>query len=207
MPVYFTTLGSGNRRWYSTLRQVLPTPTATNNVVTYTGLFDIDNGDGALLSGMTTQVYFVTASARNVLTVPIGALTFVDAARSGGAPRPDGALGGGSGGPPSGSVQGGLDARRRNGGAAARATAPRQAKVRVVAADGTITEREVTIGVTSRVSAEVIAGLSEGEQVVAGVAQAAPAAGNGNNSRGAQGGFPGGGFPGGGFPGGFPGGR
>ncbi|HJR71223.1 MAG TPA: efflux RND transporter periplasmic adaptor subunit, partial [Gammaproteobacteria bacterium] len=54
MDVYFTTLGSGSRRWFSTLRQVLPTPTATNNVVTYTGLFDVENSDGALLSGMTT---------------------------------------------------------------------------------------------------------------------------------------------------------
>ena len=89
MPVYFTTLGSGGRRWYSTLRQVLPTPTATNNVVTYTGLFDVDNGDGALLSGMTTQVYFVTSSARGVLTVPLGAVKFADAARApdAGAPR------------------------------------------------------------------------------------------------------------------------
>jgi macrolide-specific efflux system membrane fusion protein len=210
MPVYFTTLGSGDRRWYSTLRQILPTPTATNNVVTYTGLFDIDNSDGALLSGMTTQVYFVTASARNVLTVPIGALTFVDAVRPvDRAPR-DVALGGGSGGPPSSAVQGGFDARRRNGAGAAagRAAGPRQAKVRVAAADGTIAEREVTVGVASRVSAEVISGLSEGEQVVAGIAQAAaPAGPNNGNNRGFQGGFPGGGFPGGGFPGGFPGGR
>jgi macrolide-specific efflux system membrane fusion protein len=218
MSVYFTTLGSGTRRWYSTLRQILPTPTATNNVVTYTGLFDIDNADGALLSGMTTQVYFVTSSARNVLTVPIGALTFVDAAPPAeraprGAAAGVGAAGGGSGAPPSGDVPGGLDARRRGGApAAGRAMPPRLAKVRVVAADGTISEREVTIGVTSRVSAEVISGLKEGEQVVAGIAQAgAPAAGatnGGNNNRGFQGGgFPGGGFPGGGFPGGFPGGR
>jgi macrolide-specific efflux system membrane fusion protein len=222
MPVYFTTLGSGTRRWYSTLRQILPTPTATNNVVTYTGLFDIDNADGALLSGMTTQVYFVTSSARNVLTVPIGALTFVDAAppaerapRGAGPPRA-GAAGGGSGAPPSGDVPGGLDARRRGGAgpAAGRAVPPRLAKVRVVAADGTISEREVTIGVTSRVSAEVISGLQEGEQVVAGIAQPGAPAGAGtnggnNNNRGnfPGGGFPGGGFPGGGFPGGFPGGR
>jgi macrolide-specific efflux system membrane fusion protein len=214
MPVYFTTLGSGGRRWYSTLRQILPTPTATNNVVTYTGLFDIDNSDGALLSGMTTQVYFVTSSARNVLTVPIGALTFVDAAAPADrAPRGDGAVGGGSGGPPSGGAPpGGLEGRRRGGAgpAAGRAVQPRLAKVKVVAADGTISEREVTIGVTSRVSAEVISGLKEGEQVVAGIAQTgapAPNPNSGNNNRGFQGGFPGGGFPGGGFPGGFPGGR
>ena len=74
-------------------------------------------------------------------------------------------------------------------------------------ADGLINEREVTVGVTSRVTAEVIAGLAEGEQVVAGIVQAtAPsAAGNDQNgNQGFQGGFPGGGFPGGGFPGGFP---
>ena len=81
MDVYFNTSSGGTRRWYSTLRQILPTPTATNNVVTYTGLFDVENGDGALLSGMTTQVYFVTSAARGVLTVPVGALKFADAPR------------------------------------------------------------------------------------------------------------------------------
>jgi macrolide-specific efflux system membrane fusion protein len=193
VPVYFTTLGSGDRRWHSTLRQILPTPTATNNVVTYTGLFDVDNSDGALLSGMTTQVYFVTSSARDVLTVPIGALTFADAGR-----RNDPAL----------RAEGGVDAGRRGrgGAATARAAAPRQAIVRVVAADGTITEREVTVGVTSRVAAEVISGLNEGEQVVAGIAQTGAPAGAGNNNQNNNR-FPAGGFPGGGFPGGFPGGR
>ncbi|HEY3516724.1 MAG TPA: efflux RND transporter periplasmic adaptor subunit, partial [Gammaproteobacteria bacterium] len=238
MPVYFTTLGSNGRRWYSTLRQILPTPTATNNVVTYTGLFDVDNEDGALLSGMTTQVYFVTSSASNVLTVPLGAVTFADAAPGARDPaagwRQQGAASGGSNGKPptagdraprDDAALGGAtitntsfpgDARRRGGAgagaAAARIPAPRQGKVRVVAADGSISDREVTIGVTSRVTAEVIAGLSEGEQVVAGIAQAvAPTDGqqrnNGNNNfnqfnnnnfnRGLPGGnnFPGGGFP------------
>jgi macrolide-specific efflux system membrane fusion protein len=202
MPVYFTTLGSGDRRWHSTLRQILPTPTATNNVVTYTGLFDVDNSDGALLSGMTTQVYFVTSSARDVLTVPVGALAFADAARgSDRAPRGEG--NGGSIGQPRGGAEIGVDARaRRNAGPAAkRVTVPRQATVRVVAADGTIGERTVTIGVMSRVSAEVMSGLTEGEQVVAGIAQAAAPAGGGNNGNNNRGGFPGGGFPGGGFGG------
>ena len=242
MPVYFTTLGSGGRRWHSTLRQILPTPTATNNVVTYTGLFDVDNVDGALLSGMTTQVYFVTSSARNVLTVPLGAVTFADAApaargpataRAEGGWRQSGAPGGGStGGPSAGGERapredaalGGAsvtntsfplgDARRRGAGgaggaAAARTPSPRQGKVRVVAADGSISEREVTIGVTSRVTAEVISGLSEGEQVVAGIAQAASADGQRNNANGNNNNnnfnrnFNGGNFPGN-FPGGFP---
>jgi membrane fusion protein, macrolide-specific efflux system len=97
---------------------------------------------------------------------------------------------------------GGLTAAANRG-----AQGPRQAKVRVVNGDGSIVEREVTVGVTSRVTAEVISGLAEGEQVVAGILQAAAAP---NPDGGNQNGFvvPGSGFPRGGFPGGgFPGGR
>jgi membrane fusion protein, macrolide-specific efflux system len=252
MAVYFTTLGSGGRRWHSTLRQILPTPTATNNVVTYTGLFDVDNSDGALLSGMTTQVYFVTSAAHDVLTVPVGALAFTDASAggdlaartaggrsSGAAPsasswQPAGQPSGGPSGPvppgrervafedpalggslPSSGFPQAADARRRGVAAPApagsRAAAPREAKVRVVAADGSITERDVVIGVMSRVTAEVISGLKEGEQVVAGIAQAAAPAGPGNNGNNNFNNFNNNnfnrGFQGGNFPGGFPGGR
>jgi macrolide-specific efflux system membrane fusion protein len=231
MQVYFTTLGGGNRRWHSTLRQILPTPTATNNVVTYTGLFDVDNSDSALLSGMTTQVYFVISSARNVLTVPMGALTFVDAPRNGGfasraaetdaSSGPSGRRQPSSGassavperavlvsGTPSGPLpSGAFDAGRRGSGrfADGRVEPARPATVRVVAADGSITEREVLIGVTSRVTAEVISGLTEGEQVVAGIAQAASPAGPGGQNNNNNQNWNRGGFPGGNFPGGFPG--
>ena len=229
MPVYFTTLGGGTRRWQSTLRQILPTPTATNNVVTYTGLFDVDNSDGALLSGMTTQVYFVISAARDVLTVPVGALTFVDtpptdafAARpaetgpaSGASSRRQPGQGAPLPGPertvrvstsPGGSYPSGFEGRRGDGRFAdGRAQAGRAAKVRVVAADGSITERDVVIGVTSRVTAEVISGLAEGEQVVAGIAQASQPAGAGGQNNNNQNQNWNRGFPGGNFPGGFPG--
>lgn len=216
MPVYFTTLGSGDRRWYGTLRQILPTPTVTNNVVLYTGLFDVENTDGALFSEMTAQVYFITAAANNVLTVPVGALTYTQptaapvaaaAPAAGGSADPAAGATAGppAGGPPPGfvpgqgrpgGVVGGGQGRRggRPGGFAAGAPGvPRTATVTVVKDDSTREERNVTIGVTSRVAAEVLSGLSAGEQVVAGIVQAnAPAA------PAAQGGFPGGGFPGGG---------
>ena len=76
--VYFTTLGSGDRRWYGTLRKIDPMGTVSNNVVMFNGSFDVDNSDGELYPNMTTQVFFVTSAARNVLTVPLGALTFVE---------------------------------------------------------------------------------------------------------------------------------
>jgi macrolide-specific efflux system membrane fusion protein len=76
--VYFTTLGSGDRRWTGTLRKIDPMGTVQNNVVLFNGSFDVDNSDRELYPNMTTQVFFVTSSAKNVLTVPVGALTFTD---------------------------------------------------------------------------------------------------------------------------------
>lgn len=96
MAVYFTTLGlmaadGTSRRWTGTLRQVLPAPptpqgaassssggaataSSVGKVVSYTALFDVDNGDGALLPQMSAQVFFVAAAARNVPMVPLAAL-------------------------------------------------------------------------------------------------------------------------------------
>jgi len=229
MPVYFTTLGGGDRRWYGTLRQILPTPTVTNNVVLYTGLFDVENPDNALFSEMTAQVYFITSAAQNVLTVPVGALTYTEqavpalAAAGAATVNAEGASAPGAGGPPPGFVPGaggpppgfvpgqgrppggfgggaGRPGGRRAALAAAEPGVPRNATVTVVEDVGTREDRNVTVGVTSRVAAEVLSGLTVGEQVVAGIVQAnAPAA------PAQQGGFPGGGFPGGGggFRGGF----
>jgi macrolide-specific efflux system membrane fusion protein len=75
-PVYFTTLGSGERRWTGTVRQILPTPNVVNNVVFYPVLFDVPNDDGALLPQMTAQVFFVVATAHDVLRVPVSALSY-----------------------------------------------------------------------------------------------------------------------------------
>jgi macrolide-specific efflux system membrane fusion protein len=75
MEVYFTTLGSQGRRWYGALRKVEPTPTVTNNVVLYNALFDVPNNNQALLPSMTTQIFFIAATAKNALLVPTAAVT------------------------------------------------------------------------------------------------------------------------------------
>ncbi len=186
MEVYFTTLGSGNRRWQSSLRQILPQPTITNNVVLYTGLFDVDNTDGTLLPEMTAQIYFVTSAARNVLTVPIGALSFVEggpATAAGGFNELMGAAAAGNrplgASSPQGLPPGGFGGRRGQPGANGTArpeglqleTRPRRAMVQVQSNDGSMEQREVLVGITSRVSAEVLSGLDRGDQVVAGLIQ------------------------------------
>lgn len=216
MEVYFTTLGGANRRWNSRLRQILPQPTITNNVVLYTGLFDIENNDGALLPEMTAQIYFVTSAARNVLTVPIGALIFPNGGpASAGAgfndiiSNTEGIRSGFTGNLssdlrapregvqdrlnfPAGSLQ--REERRANffeenpelaaqiidfranreveSEQARRAEViPSIASVQVQLEDGLFETREITIGLTSRVLAEVISGLQVGESVVSGVIQ------------------------------------
>ncbi len=57
MDAYFTTLGNASRRYSGKLRQILPTPTVTNNVVLYTGLFDVANPNKQLMTQMTAQVF------------------------------------------------------------------------------------------------------------------------------------------------------
>jgi len=230
--VYFTTLGSGERRWYGTLRKIDPVGSVSNNVVMFNGSFDVDNTDGELYPNMTTQVFFVTSEAKNVLTVPLGALTFIQsdtpngspmAGRQGGANadrqamveqfrqnggeitpemrqrfeqmRSSGGFQGGGGGgfPGGGGRAGGAGGGFPGGGnfpgfgegspgqdsgqaslglaGSIALNEPRRATVQVVLADNTRQTREVVVGATDRVNAEVISGLEEGESVVAGVVQ------------------------------------
>jgi membrane fusion protein, macrolide-specific efflux system len=155
MPVYFTTLGDAGKRWYGTLRQINPTPETVNNVVLYDALFDVDNRDGALMTQMTAQVFFVSGEAKNAVLAPVGAL------------RPAGTQAG----------------PRRRGDRAADVAAmdPRTslvngpAVVRVVKSDGTIENRDVRVGIVSRVTAQIVSGLEPGERIVVGQRAAAPA--------------------------------
>lgn len=140
MPVYFTTLGHGDRRWAARLRQILPAPQKPDRpagsdsnapppaqagvVVLYTALFDVDNAAGDLRPEMTAQVFFIAAEARNALIVPVAAL-------------------------------------RADGGEGA-------ARVTILDVSGGESEREVRVGLRTRFEAEVVSGLREGERVVVG---------------------------------------
>ena len=166
MDVYFTTLGGDNRRFYGKLRQIPPTPTIVNNVVLYDALFDVPNPNQALMTQMTAQVFFVVASAKDAVLVPLAAL------RPAG--RGDGTRRGSRGAKQGNAVE------RKGGAVKGRAaqtsagTDPRtlyasgRALVSVVDASGGVTEREVKVGVMNRVSAQILSGLEPGEKVVIG---------------------------------------
>jgi macrolide-specific efflux system membrane fusion protein len=184
MSSYFTTLGSPGRRFYGNLRKIEPTPTVTNNVVLYNALFDVPNPNKVLMPQMTAQVFFVVAEARDVLVVPVSALTMqrttVPRAQTTPVAASDDAPDSTKTAPsaPAKSRRGEFGDRPRGGSRTAAAAAttpstPRRAIVKVVSADDSrsqnIIEREVLVGVSSRVNAEIISGLTEGERIVAGI--------------------------------------
>jgi macrolide-specific efflux system membrane fusion protein len=74
MDVYFTTLGAQDRKWQGKVRQILPSPETINDVVLYNALVDVENKDRSLMTGMSTQVFFVVGNAQNVPVVPVRAL-------------------------------------------------------------------------------------------------------------------------------------
>ncbi|HET9664317.1 MAG TPA: efflux transporter periplasmic adaptor subunit, partial [Burkholderiales bacterium] len=168
MDVYFTTLGSQGKRWSGKLRQVNPTPEIVNNVVLYNALFDVENHDGALMTQMTAQIFFVAAQAKNAVQVPVAALRPAGGRSEAREPRRSAeataqvpATKGGA----RRSGQPGTDRSRYTGG---------RAMVRVMNDTGDIEDREVRVGVVSRVSAEILFGLEPGEKVVTGSTTPAP---------------------------------
>lgn len=150
MEVYFTTLGSQGRRWYSKLDRIQPTPEILNNVVLYNALFDVPNEQRMLMTQMSTQVFFIEAQAKGVLLVPMSAVTFVPAVNS---------MPGAGAAHPRGVQQGEQKNIPQH---------PRPALVKVMVEGDVIEERKVLVGVTNRVQAEIIEGLKEGEKVVSG---------------------------------------
>lgn len=158
MDVYFTTLGGNNRRYYGKLRQIPPTPTLVNNVVLYDALFEVANPNQALMTQMTAQVFFVAASARDAVLVPLAALRPVTSKARSSGPRTGGERASGA------------DLRTRFGKG--------RARLSVVGPDGKVQDRDVKVGVMNRVFAQIISGIEPGEMVVIGTkapAAAAPA--------------------------------
>ena len=144
MTAYFTTLSGGNRRWTSTVRQILPIPpkplnetqgsgspnstskSGSGRVVLYTVLLDVDNSDNALMAEMTTQVFFVAGQVKNALTAPVAALSGTANAN--------------------------------------------QQIAQVVGKNGRIEQRQVQVGISDRLRVQVLDGLSEGDQLLIGPA-------------------------------------
>lgn len=178
--VYFTTLGDSDKKHYAKLRQVEPAPNSINTETTsssssstsnaavyYNALFDVPNEDGKLRIDMTAQVYIVLAEAKNALTIPAAAIQTQRGNRAKGgqantnkstesakksdtdqAQRPKR-----------------LELSEEEKALVAQGKAS-TGMVRVLQADGTAQPQPVLIGLNNRVTAQVLKGLKQGDQVV-----------------------------------------
>jgi macrolide-specific efflux system membrane fusion protein len=180
MDAYFTTLGDQRQKWRGKLLQILPTPDVVNNVVLYPALFDVANADGKLMTQMSAQVFFVVAAVRNAVTVPVAALR--QPGTHAGTHAGDGEADPGMADPSRGATGDDPVSANADGDDA------KPYFVRVLDSSGHATRRQVWIGVSNRVSAEVLDGLTPGEVVVVGrhdsgqTAAAAPAGARGSRS-------------------------
>lgn len=182
-PVSFSPIGLPNRRWHSKVRQVLPTPEIVNAVVLYDVLFDVPNSDKLLQPQMTVQSNFVVAKSENTLLVPVSALQPVAKHRKGQEEAAfdedqvkETALVERKDKKDPKNKKGKKDKADLNNKKGIADTPDHSAQrhkqkyiVRVLKENGEVEERQVEVGVMSRLKAEVLAGLSEGEDVIIGM--------------------------------------
>ena len=179
--VYFTTLGDSETKHYATLRQVEPAPSSINNensnsstsssstAIYYNALFDVPNEDGKLRIDMTAQVYIILDEARNVLTIPAAAIQTSNRSRGKSNNNADRASANQQ--PRANKDETQANRPKRLELTAAEKALVEQGKasiamIRVVQADGTAKPQPVLIGLNNRVTAQVIRGLKQGDQVV-----------------------------------------
>lgn len=139
MAAYFTTLGDPDTHHDGTVRVITPSSLNSTPPVFYNTIFDVPNDNHALLPDMTAQVYFPLVSRTNALILPLAALDYAKHQL-----------------PPS----------ELHSMANAKKTRP--PKVFVLGDNDKTEVVEVTLGIRNRVFAEVISGLSEGDEVITG---------------------------------------
>jgi macrolide-specific efflux system membrane fusion protein len=139
MPVYFTTLGDPDTHHDSTVGVITSSSLSTTPPVFYNTIFDVPNEKHSLLPDMTAQVYFPMISRTNVLIMPLAALDYARHQLPASELRPVG-----------------------------KGKKPKPTKVFVLGDNDKPEVVEVTLGIKNRVSAEVLSGLSDGDEVITG---------------------------------------
>jgi HlyD family secretion protein len=150
-PATFTVQAFPDKEFEGVVRQIRQAPVTVQSVVTYDVVVDVGNPAKQLLPGMTADTHIITASAKNVLRVPLPAIRFAPAEfakrraemreKRAAAPRPEG----------------GEDRPRRG---------PPGARVWVLK-DGNLTPVPVKVGMDDGTLVEVSGeGLQPGDKVV-----------------------------------------
>ena len=160
-----------SEKFAGTVEQIRLSPVTTSNVVTYTVIINAPNPDQKLLPGMTANIVIYAEELENVLTVPYKAMKFKPEAEylagiEGGpaAGQAPAAMNPPAGAPVvSGTVTGSISGAA--GGAAPGAGVEAATRVWIKTGD-TIRPVPVKLGSNDGENAEVLSGLSEGDEVV-----------------------------------------
>jgi len=149
--VTFTVDAYPRRRFSGTVRLVRLQPITVQNVVTYTTIIDVPNGDGQLKPGMTSTVSIETARADDVLRVPASALRFV---------------------PTETLLKEFPSASLRAGGSSTSLGTGRREQAIWRLSNGHLEQLPVLIGVSDGANVEIVSdGLEEGASIITGVAR------------------------------------
>lgn len=175
--VDFTVDAYPNRTFHGIVTQVRNAPTTVNNVVTYDTVIGVNNTDYSLKPGMTASVSIIVAQHEQVLAIPNSALRFQPPAT---APMETNAVAtaGGLNTNSNPGERGGRGGRRggrgfRGGGRGGSEQSP--VHIVYVLAGGdtnknpTLKAVQIKTGITDNIDTEVLSGLQEGDQVVAGL--------------------------------------
>jgi HlyD family secretion protein len=180
-----------DRTFAGRLEQVRLQPTTVQNVVTYNTIISVDNDRLQLRPGMTATVSVIVRRADQALRIPAAALRyrpegFQPAGPGGGGrpPSPGGvqAAGGpgasmGPGGPGGGRPEGGRPGQGRRGAQGGGPSGEgsgrgRRTTIFVMDDSGTPKPTQVALGISDGQFVEVKEGLTEGQRIVVGAAQA-----------------------------------
>lgn len=157
MPVYFNIIGNPDKKYDAILKAIEPAPerisdtSSTDAAIYYVGYIEVPNTERRFRIDMTAQVYIVVNQAKNALLIPSAALQ-----------------------PASNSKK-----PNKASNATVNATADNDdnvnndndsdetmAQVRVLKADGEVIDQLVKVGINNRVIAQILSGLSVGDEVI-----------------------------------------
>ena len=153
MPVYFNIIGNPDQNYDATLKAIEPAPenisdtSSTDAAIYYVGYIEVPNTERRFRIDMTAQVYIVVNQAKNALLIPSAALQATSKGK-GKKPADDN----------SNSKNNNADDNNQG--------KTTTANVRVLKADGEVVEQAVTVGINNRVNAQILSGLTEGDEVI-----------------------------------------
>ena len=169
LPVYFNIIGNPDKKYDAVLKAIEPAPerisetSSTDAAIYYVGYIEVPNTERRFRIDMTAQVYIIVNQAKNALLIPSAALQPASKSKK----------------------------SRNNKAPASNAknnvesdTNVTTAIVRVLKAEGNVVEQTVKVGINNRVDAQILGGLTVGDEVI--LSEEGPA----NAKKGGRGGRP-----------------